>query len=140
MKSEEIYLFLRNCLNQKGYSLSLSQAEFQVLKNRFPDDFPVFSAMDGDKVVALIATVRVARNILYVFISGYLPEYSSFSPIVLLTKEIYGFCQRNGIAILDLGTSLDHHGQQKPELLKFKKFLGGHVCTKVTYCKVFEEI
>jgi hypothetical protein len=56
----------------------------------------------------------------------------------MLTETVYIFCQNENIPLLDLGISLDHHGNEKPELIRFKENIGGERSYKVTYEKVFK--
>ncbi|MCF2488241.1 hypothetical protein L0659_08700 [Dyadobacter sp. CY347] len=78
-------------------------------------------------------TVRVNDQILYNFLSGDLPEYRVYSPVVMLMDCVYQYCQREKIRMLDLGISLDENGVYKPSLGRFKRNIGGQECLKMTY-------
>ncbi len=83
----------------------------------------------------MTVTVRVCEDVLYNFLPADLSSYKSFSPLVYLTEAIYNYCQEKQIAILDMGLSLDLHGNEKPGLLKFKKNLGGEESVRLIYQK-----
>lgn len=132
-----IYPFLLKCAERNGYELSLSKCQLGTLLTRFPEDFLVFSVNNKGQLIALAIMVKVTSDILYYFLSAFDPQYRSYSPMVLLLKNVYEFCQQNDFSILDLGTSLDRHGNNKPSLARFKKNIGGIECEKITYELVF---
>ncbi|MCE7058802.1 GNAT family N-acetyltransferase [Dyadobacter sp. CY343] len=125
------------CRTTKGYYISISENELQVLLTQFPNDFLTFTATKNNEIIALVIVVRVNEKILYTFLSSYRPDFAAFSPIVFLTQKIYEYGQRNGFEILDLGTSLDHLGAHKESLSRFKRNLGAETCEKVTYHLAF---
>jgi predicted N-acyltransferase len=129
----DIVKFLRHCLDQNGYRLSLPERRLRTLLDAFPDDFLVFTVKEEGRLIAAAITVRVNHRVLYYYISGFLPEYRTFSPIVILMESIYEFCQQNHFKLFDLGPSLDHEGRHKPSLAKFKQNIGGVECAKITY-------
>jgi hypothetical protein len=128
-----IYEFIHINRSKIGYPISISSAELQTLTQNFPENFLTFTATEQEKLIALIVAVRVTPHVLYVFLSCFDRDYSTFSPIVLVMKRLYEFCQQQGCTILDLGTSLDHHGQHKDSLVRFKQNLGAKECMKVLY-------
>jgi hypothetical protein len=133
ISSELVYGFLKQCRTFRGYSISLNFAQIKTLRESFPDRFQVFAVRDGLRIIALTLTVRINRKILYNFLSDYLPEYHTFSPTVMLMECVYMHCQQEKIKILDLGISVDAHGDFKPSLHRFKQNIGGQDCEKVTY-------
>ena len=134
---EIVYDFLQHCRAEKGYSLSINSLQLQELFIAFPKEIIVFTVKDREKIIALNVTVRISQSILYHFLSSNLSSYAQYSPAVMLTEEIYIFCQSEGISILDLGISLDHHGNEKPGLMRFKENIGGERSYKSIYEKVF---
>ena len=88
--------------------------------------------MDNDKLIAAAISVRVSKEILYNFYHADEFTYRSSSPMVMLIKEIYEYCQRNKIQILDLGISTKN-GLINQGLFNFKKSLGCSVTEKNTY-------
>jgi lipid II:glycine glycyltransferase (peptidoglycan interpeptide bridge formation enzyme) len=132
-----IYNFLQSCRAQKGYDLSLNEEQLKKLLTTFPDKVIVFTIRHNNRLIALSVTIRVNTRILYNFLTNSLPQYNLYSPSVFLTECIYSYCQTEQIQILDLGTSLDHHGHEKAGLLRFKDNTGGKRSWKVTYSKDF---
>ncbi|TLV00958.1 GNAT family N-acetyltransferase [Dyadobacter luticola] len=130
---EVIVAFLLKCHRGNNYCLSMQPAQLQNLLAQFPNHFLVFGAYNQEKLIALAVMVRVNMDTLSYYTSAFLPEYRSFSPMVLVMDHIYGFCRQNHISMLDLGTSLDHEGNYKPSLARFKENIGGEVCPKITY-------
>lgn len=134
---EIVYDFLQHCRAEMGYSLSITSLQLQELFVTFPEEIIVFTVKDREKIIALNVTVRVNQAILYHFLSSSLHSYAQYSPSVMLTEKIYIFCQNEEVAILDLGISLDHHGNEKSGLIRFKENIGGKKSYKSTYEKVF---
>lgn len=132
---EIVYNFIKESRAAKGYLMSMTSVQLEILINNFPEYCQIFVVKDGGKIIALSVTILVCKGILYNFLPADLPDYKSFSPMVQLTEAIYNYCQRKKIAILDLGISLDNNGNEKPGLLRFKKNLGGKVSFKITYEK-----
>ncbi|MCF0054204.1 hypothetical protein [Dyadobacter sp. CY356] len=131
-----VYDFIKESRNAKGYLLSITKEQLDILIYKFPQQYKLFVVTDQSKIIALAITVRVCQDVLYNFLPADLYTYKCFSPTVYLTEAIYNYCQEEEIAVLDMGLSLDHHGNQKPGLLKFKKNLGGEESVKITYQKV----
>lgn len=135
--SAQIYSFIYKCHTQKGYPLPVSQEELAKLTQTFPNHFLTFTASHKSVIVAVIIAVRVAPHVLYLFLSDYDNAYAAFSPIILLTQCLYEHCQQEDCQILDLGTSLDHLGNEKESLSRFKRNLGARECMKITYrCEI----
>ena len=128
-----VYEFLRSHYVARGYQIPVSWCEFEVLIQKFPFDFVLFTASLADETVAAVVMVHVNPSVLYLFLSAYSPEFQSHSPVVLLMKKVYEYCQDQQISILDLGTSLDSKGNIKPSLSRFKKNIGALDSQKLTY-------
>jgi hypothetical protein len=134
----DIFKFISNSFSSKNYKLSIPEEKFEVLAKTFSDEFLVFTAKDGHQLIAVCVTVRVSKNVLYLFIPTDLLSYRKFSPMVLLYERIYNYCQKEGIKTMDLGTSTDHDGKIKPGLVCFKENMGGVKSLKISYQKVFD--
>ncbi|WP_215237480.1 GNAT family N-acetyltransferase [Dyadobacter helix] len=132
---QDIYNFLKAFRLQRGYTLSLSDSELTHLMKTFPERFLIFGVMDQNKIIALTIVVTANRQVVYNFLAADLPEYRSFSPVVMLTECLYRYCQKENFKYLDLGISLDHNGHFKPSLARFKKNIGGQEGEKVSYVK-----
>ena len=135
IETDHAFNFIRRCYAEKGYTLSISLQELKNLRGNFPDKYLIFTVENGLHLAGLIVGVRVREDILYIFLSAFESEFRKFSPVVLLMEAVYEFCQTSHISLLDLGTSLDQHGQPKKSLMQFKERLGAVACDKVTYHK-----
>lgn len=125
--------FLVKTRHQKGYTLTISPERLTDLLRTFPNECAVFAVMDGDTIAALTITVRVRHDILYNFQPASNPDYAAFSPMVLLIKGIYTYCQQHQIGLLDLGLSLDENRQAKPGLARFKRNLGAQESPRMVF-------
>ncbi|WP_235125460.1 GNAT family N-acetyltransferase [Dyadobacter sp. CY347] len=128
-----VHEFLTQCRDSKGYRMPLTLSQIEKLRQRFPEECQIFGVFERKKILALTMTVRVNDQILYNFLSGDLPEYRVYSPVVMLMDCVYQYCQREKIRMLDLGISLDENGVYKPSLGRFKRNIGGQECLKMTY-------
>ncbi|GLU55918.1 hypothetical protein Dfri01_53790 [Dyadobacter frigoris] len=130
-----VFDFIEKSRAAKGYLMSMTFEQLDILINKFPGQCQIFVVTDEGTIIALTVTIVVCKKVLYNFLPADLPAYKSFSPMVYLTETVYNYCQKEEITILDLGISLDHDGIEKPDLLKFKKNLGGKKSLKVTFEK-----
>lgn len=131
-----IYHLIKLSRIRRNFPVSLSYSDFEQLFVRFAGLYKVFTVRDVDKIVAMTVTVRINSNILYNFYPADDPDYRSFSPMVLLMKGLYDYCQQEGIGILDLGIATDG-GEPNFGLMRFKQFIGGKPSLKFTFAKSF---
>ncbi len=131
----EVINFLLKTRRQKGYTLTISPERLADLLHTFPNECAIFTVMDGDTIAALTITVRVRHDILYSFQPASNPDYDAFSPMVLLTKGLYTYCQQHQIGLLDLGPSLDENRQTKPGLARFKRNLGAQESPRLVFVR-----
>lgn len=129
--------FLVRTRQQQGYKLTLPPERLSGLIQTFPDQFPIFVVSDGSAIAALTVAVRVRDDILYNFLPTSDPDYHAYSPMVLLLDELFSYCQRQQIRLLDLGVSLDGNQQPKPSLMRFKRNLGAQESPKLVFEKRF---
>lgn len=134
----KVHAFIKTVREKAGYALSMTAPELEMLINFCKKEIVVFCCSDKDKLIGVAVTVRVNASTLYNFLSASLLEYNNFSPMVQLTGAVYDHCQNEKITVLDLGTSLDHLGNEKPDLIRFKENLGAEVCTKITWQKILD--
>ncbi len=130
----EVYNFIYKCRQQKGYSLSMSLDELTRAMTEFPDRYLLFGVFQGDEMIAASVTVRITSSILYIFYADHAQAYDKLSPVVLLVKGIYVYCQQHGITLLDFGTSA-RNGMPNFGLLNFKHRLGAKASPKLTFAK-----
>ena len=96
------------------------------------DKYLLFGVFDDKKLIAASVSIRISKSILYNFYHADDFSYRSTSPMVMLIKEIYQYCQQNDIRLLDLGISTET-GKINEGLFKFKKALGCSTSEKNTY-------
>ena len=133
----QVYAFLAESRQRQGYPLSLDVDQFRLLLTNFPHQARVFVVKADYKIISLTVGIRVNSKILYNFCPADNLDYRSYSPMVLLTRFLYEHARSTGIELLDLGVSLDHLGQEKASLMRFKENLGAERSEKVTYGKVY---
>ena len=106
-----------------GNSLSMTMAQLQAMVDTFPKDIILFGCPHGDHLAAAALCLRLSSTVLYVFYWGDRPGYTTYSPVVAVADAIYGYCQKLGFRILDVGTSTF---DREPNfgLLEFKRGLG----------------
>jgi hypothetical protein len=133
-KVKEIYKFILDCRQERGYSLSMKADDLQRTVDQFPHRDLLFVVLHHDELAAASIAIVVKEDILYNFYSAHQQEYNHLSPVVMLIKGMYGYCQQNDFRLLDLGTSaLD--GKPNFSLLDFKLRLGARPHAKLTFEK-----
>lgn len=129
-----LYTFIAACRRQKEYALSLSLEDVLKAAARFPEAYVLFGVFQDRKLVAGALSVRVSETMLYNFYSDHDAAYDALSPVVMLIEGMYQYCIRQGIALLDLGTSALGDAPNFG-LLEFKLRLGGAPSPKFTFTK-----
>jgi hypothetical protein len=106
-----------------GHVMSMTLAQLQAMADCFPEAMVLFGSSGGDQLAAAALCFRLDADVLYVFYWGDRPGYASLSPVVSVADAIYRYCQRQGLRMLDVGTSTvgsePNHG-----LIQFKRGLG----------------
>lgn len=124
---------LIQCYEAYGHQLPVTTEQMERIVQCTPENYLFLTTWLEGRPVAAALMVHVSDTVLYHFLSGFLPEYSSMSPSLMLFEAAYQFSRDKGVQILDLGISLDHHGNEKPALAGFKKRIGGIECPKIIY-------
>ena len=127
--------FLQETRRQKGYPLSIAPEQLTNMLRSYPDRYAIFTVMNGQVIAALTITVRVRHDILYNFLPASNPDYTNYSPMVLLTDGLFLYCQQQQIRLLDLGLSLDQNRLPKPSLMRFKRNLGAQESPKLVFMR-----
>ena len=125
--------FLRQCYQVRGYKLPVPPDRLAQLASVAPEHYVTFTNRFEGEPVAVAVMVRVSDAVLYHFMSGYAPEYRALSPSVMLFEAAFDYCQTQKMTRLDLGISIDHLGNPKPSLGRFKAHIGGQECEKIIY-------
>lgn len=124
---------LCQCYEARGHKLPVTIEQMKRIVQCTPENYLFLTTWFEGRPVAAALMVQVSDTVLYHFLSGFLPEFRSMSPSLMLFEAVYQFGRGNGVQILDLGISLDHHGNEKPALAGFKKRIGGIECPKIIY-------
>ncbi len=130
---QEAYTMLVSSRKRKKYPVTM---DFDSLNQRFlnhPDNYLLFTVKDNRRIIAMAVSIIVNKDILYNFYHADHEDYREFSPTVMVVDEIYKYCQRKKVRILDLGIS-SLNGVRNEGLYRFKKNLGAKECSK----KIFE--
>lgn len=129
---EAVYNFIASCRREKAQSLSVSLDELDRLLQTAPDSYSIFCCYDKKQLIAATVCAVVNEGMLYHFLPASDPAYNTYSPMVYLISQIYEYCLKTGIEILDLGTSmLDKEPNDK--LIAFKKRMGGIATERPVY-------
>lgn len=131
---EEVFQLIAACHAEKGYSLSITQAELERTAKVFPDRYVLSGVFQGEKIVAAAVSIRINEDVLYNFLFNHEKALNHLSPPVLLMEGIYTFCRQNSIRLMDLGTSALQGNPNFP-LLDFKLRMGGVPASKFTFHK-----
>jgi hypothetical protein len=129
-----IYHFIQDCRQQKGYSLSMSCEEIVALSQTFPKNLKLYSVQQNNTIAAACIAILVNKKILYTFYYDHSKNFQHVSPVVLLVDGIYKDSKRQGIELIDLGTS-SVNGQPNFPLLNFKLQLGALPSMKFSFYK-----
>lgn len=98
---------------------------------QFSTTYFLFSVKNQEgEIIAGVVTILVNQHILYTFYWGDNLAYCSHSPVVFLLQEIYEYCQKHQIQLMDLGTS-SLNGVINQGSYNFKKNIGGVLDEKV---------
>jgi len=129
----DVYEVIKENRASKNYSLSLSFAEVkkqvEILQSHV-----FFACKLNNLIIASAICVRINNDTLYVMYWGDLPEYKSYSAVVLLCETIHKYCVQNQIKFIDIGTST-FNLDPNIGLMKFKTDLGFSSCLKLTLSK-----
>jgi hypothetical protein len=131
---EEVYHFIFACRQERTQRLSMTFADLRDTVRAMKKNFVLFAVFLEEELAAASIVIRVNRKIAYTFYTGHRRKFDSLSPVVLLTVELYRWCQEQGVAVLDLGTSA-LEDQPNFGLLDFKLHLGGIPSAKLTLVK-----
>lgn len=129
----EVYDFIFQNRRALGYRMSFDENDLHHWFAAFPERFAVFRVRNATEITALALVVRVGAKVLYNFCPVNALAYRAYSPAVMLTAGLYGYCQQNDISVLDLGISVDSDGLPKPSLVRFKRNLGAKSSLKMIF-------
>lgn len=132
---DEAYHVISENRARRGFPMSMTKEQLQVMMDRFPGRLHYFAAYPDpqrQRMIAAAICLRLTSSILYVFYWGDVADMQQYSPITLLASRIYEFCQNHGFTILDAGTSTVA-GEPNDGLIRFKRSLGFSESLKPTF-------
>jgi hypothetical protein len=133
-KLSEVYGFIDACRSKQERKLSMTLAELTKTVDALPESFLVVGVYDDQRLISASLCIRVSPAIVYTFYSAHDPHYNDISPQVFLLANLYDWCAKHQIKLLDLGTSaLD--GQPNTPLLDFKLRMGATATNKFKFRK-----
>lgn len=132
----DVYRFLSACREERGYQLSMTEAQVLQLADAFPEAIQLYAAIKDGQWCAAVLGLQDNPSVLYTFYYGHTAATDSLSPMVLLLEFVYGDCQSRDLYAINLGTSTLNSATNVP-LLQFKLQLGATPVQKVTLTKSF---
>jgi len=131
----QAYLVIAENRSRLGVVVSMTENQLKNMIDRFPDAvhlFAVYRDSQRTEILASAVCIAITDSILYVLYWGDAADMGSYSPVALLAKTIYEYCQENGFKLLDVGTST-LKGIPNFGLVKFKQNLGFAESLKVEF-------
>ena len=119
---------------RKGYKLSMTWDRVREMTEIFGDRIYGFGVFRETQPAAASITIRVSRDVVYVFYWGDAAGFSGVSPIILLAETIYEHARAEGARWVDIGTSTNE-GAPNYGLIHFKRNLGCEASLKLAYSK-----
>jgi len=123
-----------------GKPASMSADDLEKASHENPNVYSVFGLFIEEHMVAGTVAVRVNKESLYHFMPAQMTSfadhqpYKQYSPMVMLVACMYQWCQKEGIKLLDLGTSYVDD-KLKDSLVRFKENIGGKACSALSWQK-----
>jgi len=131
--SDAYQLILDNTC-RKGYKLSMTWDRIREMAETFGDRIYGFGVFRETQAAAASITMRVSRDVVYVFYWADAAGFSGVSPIILLAETIYEHARADGARWVDIGTSTND-GAPNYGLIHFKRNLGCESSLKLAYSK-----
>ena len=131
--SDAYQLILDNTC-RKGYTLSMTWDRVREMAETFGERIYGFGVFRETQPAAASITIRVSRDVVYVFYWGDAAGFSGVSPIILLAETIYEHAHAEGARWMDIGTSTND-GAPNYGLIHFKRNLGCEASLKLAYVK-----
>jgi len=134
LKLSEVYSFIAKFRRKLNRTLSMSSSELAKTVKALPHSFLIVGVFLKGRMIAACICVIVSNSILYTFYSAHDDEFDKLSPRIFLLSNLYGWCQKNKVTLLDLGTS-GVKDKPNPGLLDFKIRIGGTLTPKYKFEK-----
>ncbi|QCK14374.1 GNAT family N-acetyltransferase [Mangrovivirga cuniculi] len=132
---EEYFDFIKKCRDKKNYTLSLTKEQLKDQLDNLPDNHLFFALINiQDEVIARCISLIINDEVIYNFYPAHDPDYSMFSPYVVLLLHQSKILKQRGFNYIDLGSSMQDSFVQN-QLADFKSSVGGKVSTKLNWIK-----
>jgi len=128
----EIYNLVVATRNRKKYGVSMTLPDLTSAIESCPESYILFTLRDGAKLIAASVSIIINSDVVYNFYHADHFEYRAKSPLSLLVKYIYEYCQQNKYKVLDLGIST-MNGILNSGLFTFKENLGAVTSEKKSF-------
>ncbi len=131
-----IHTFIAHCRKNQGLEVNISVEKLNSLFQAFPDRYFILNALENDTLVSTCIFCSPTADVIYYFLPATDPEHKEGSPMVPLLHWSYGYFQKLGFKIMDLGIS-SIKGQDQEGLVAFKERMGAQSTARVTLGKRF---
>jgi Acetyltransferase (GNAT) domain len=112
----------------------MSFSELSKTVKALPKSFFMVGVFHDKKMIGACICVQVKAAVVYTFYSAHDSAYDKWSPRVFLLAQLYAWCQKHKIELLDLGTSA-LKGRPNFPLLDFKLRVGATLTPKYKFRK-----
>jgi hypothetical protein len=129
-----IYHFIEACRQERNQRLSMTYESMEKIVRTLPNYFLLCTASFGNTLAAASIVIKVTSRCWYQFYPAHSKKFDKESPLVFLTSKLYEQARKQGVDIIDLGTS-EVHERPIEGLLKFKTRIGGISTKKSSYIK-----
>lgn len=130
----DVFPFLLESRERKGFFLSMNQPELEKAFQQFPKEYQMWGVSLENQLIAMAITIRINTEILYVFYTADDLSHRKVSPVVLLHEGLYIYCIDQKFRLLDLGT-VSLKGIVNSGVATFKRNLGGVASLKQSWVK-----
>ncbi len=134
MNPELIFDFIVQCRNERDYRFSMTKSTFTKYQQHIPGQMHTFGVLKEGKLTAAALCFRVNDEIMYDFSHAHLRSFDSYSPVLLLMSGMYEFGLKNGVKLIDLGSSSLNNLPNYP-LISFKESVGAIISPKYYWQK-----
>lgn len=132
---EGVYSVIEKNRAAQGYPMTMSFAAIKSLMEHFPESVKIFGVFLEGILVSAAICISITPKYFYVFYWGELPEHRKISPVLLLANGLVEYCVKEGIHVMDIGTSTVDSVPNEG-LCSFKSSLGCKLSEKLTYTLV----
>lgn len=131
-EAEAVYQAIARNRAARGFPMTMGWTQVAALAEAFPDRVGFHAVERAGATLAGAVVLRITDRYRYVFYWGEDPDVRRESPVVLLAEGLVALCHRDGVAILDIGTSTEA-SKPNPGLIAFKESLGCRASAKRTW-------